>query len=116
MENVHIDHERSSVMVRYLSMEALEYTILDCQRAIEAMPDGHKVGYYQDEINYCVAEKHRRYISGETDKNYKKVISIVEMLIGLVKEKSPESLGTSGSEIIMAEVKQALKNIKGGTR
>lgn len=111
-----IDHAAYAAKVRKMSDEALQYTIKDCRRAIAAMPDGYKVGYYQDEVNYCVAEKHRRNVAGEVDRNYNNVISIVETLLRVLKDKSPESFGTSGSEIIMAEVQQALKNIKGGSR
>ena len=38
----------------------LRYTIKDAREAIEANPEGHKAGYYQDEIHYCAAELRRR--------------------------------------------------------
>ena len=38
----------------------LRYAMADAYRAIQAFPDGKKVGYYADEINYVCNELHRR--------------------------------------------------------
>lgn len=40
--------------------ESLEYSIKDCREAIEAMPDGLRVGYYQDEISVYRRELQKR--------------------------------------------------------
>ena len=40
--------------------EELCYIIQDCKQAIEAMPDGFKVGVYMDEIHYAGMELKKR--------------------------------------------------------
>ena len=57
-EKTQINHSEYSEKVRHMSMDALLYVIKDCKAAIAAMPDGHKAGYYADEINYCASEIH----------------------------------------------------------
>lgn len=56
----HIDHARYAAEVKKKTTAQLRYTIADATQAIEAMPNGHKAGYYADEINYCASELHRR--------------------------------------------------------
>ena len=56
----HIDHAAYMERVKTLSDSALRYTIKDASEAIRAQPDGHKAGYYADEINYCADELAKR--------------------------------------------------------
>ena len=60
MEITQINHSEYQKRVKKMSIDELIYTIKDCKEAIKAMPNGHKAGYYQDEIHYCVAELNRR--------------------------------------------------------
>lgn len=55
-----INHAAYQRKVRELSEESLKFIIQDARKAIEAMPEGPKAGYYADEINYCASELHRR--------------------------------------------------------
>jgi hypothetical protein len=55
-----VNHAEYQEKVRRMSMDALQYIIKDCKAALVAMPDGHKAGYYADEINYCASEIYRR--------------------------------------------------------
>lgn len=56
----HIDHTAYMERVKTLSDSALRYVINDAAAAIRAMPDGHKAGYYADEIHYCSDELTKR--------------------------------------------------------
>ena len=38
------------------SSNELRFIIADATSAMTAMPDGHKAGYYADEVNYCGME------------------------------------------------------------
>jgi len=60
MRTIEINHAEYQEKTCTMSDEALRYTIRDCKEAIEANPDGHKAGYYADEINYCAMEIQRR--------------------------------------------------------
>lgn len=62
METVYINHSEYQEKVKHMSFEALMYTIKDCQNAIRNMPNGHKAGYYADEISYCAMEIKRRQL------------------------------------------------------
>ena len=53
----HGDYQKKT---RGMSDSALRFVIADCKAAMEAMPNGHKVGYYADEISYCCMELKRR--------------------------------------------------------
>jgi hypothetical protein len=55
-----IDHIEYPKRLVSLSSWSLHYIMRDCRDAIKAYPDGHKAGYYADEINYCVMELNRR--------------------------------------------------------
>jgi hypothetical protein len=55
-----IDHTGYQKQVRTMDLEALRYVIQDARQAIQAMPNGHKAGYYEDEIHYCAVEIRRR--------------------------------------------------------
>lgn len=55
-----IDHAATAARMRTLDADALRFIITDATGAIEAMPNGHKAGYYADEINYAAAELKRR--------------------------------------------------------
>jgi hypothetical protein len=55
-----IDHGAYQEKVKTMSEAALRYVIKDARRAIDANPNGHKAGYYQDEIHYCCMELKRR--------------------------------------------------------
>ncbi len=59
-ESTKIDHAEYQKRVKTMDNAALHYVINDCKQAIEAMPDGHKVGYYTDEIHYCSMELAKR--------------------------------------------------------
>jgi hypothetical protein len=60
MAPVEIDHAAIQRKVKKLSDDSLRWVIKDCRAAIAANPDGHKAGYYADEIHYCVMELARR--------------------------------------------------------
>ena len=55
-----MDHAAYARKVRKMTDAELSYTIQDAKEAIEAYPEGHKAGYYADEINYCASELNRR--------------------------------------------------------
>lgn len=58
--DAHMDHAAYQKKVKKYSDASLLYIIGDCQKAIEAYPEGHKAGYYADEISYCAMELRRR--------------------------------------------------------
>ena len=55
-----MDHAAYARKARKMTDAELLYTIQDAKEAIEAMPEGHKAGYYADEVNYCAPELNRR--------------------------------------------------------
>ena len=55
-----IDHRAYKRRVRQMRTAQLLYVIEDAKAAMAAMPDGHKAGYYADEVHYCAAEIKRR--------------------------------------------------------
>ena len=59
-EMTHIDHAAYQAKIKNWTPEALRFTIRDAQDAIKANPEGHKAGYYADEINYCGMELQTR--------------------------------------------------------
>jgi hypothetical protein len=63
-ESTQIDHGEYPLRIMSASAAALRYTISDAQQAISACPNGHKAGYYADEVHYCAMElKHRTLIA-----------------------------------------------------
>jgi len=60
METQYIDHSAYQVKTRSMTAAALLFTIKDAREAIAANPDGHKAGYYADEISYCGMELQAR--------------------------------------------------------
>ena len=59
-ESTKIDHAEYQKRVKTMTDYSLRYVMRDCKQAIEAMPNGHKVGYYTDEIHYCSMELAKR--------------------------------------------------------
>jgi len=57
-------HSQTIERFKEIPTESLRYVILDCRKALEAMPDNPKAGQYQDEISYAGMELKRRQ-SGE---------------------------------------------------
>lgn len=55
-----IQHRDYQKKARGMSDSELRFVIADCKAAMKAMPNGHKAGYYADEINYCCMETKRR--------------------------------------------------------
>jgi len=55
-----IDHAGYPRRLKRKSLSELQYILRDAKAAIKAMPDGHKAGYYADEINYVCMEINRR--------------------------------------------------------
>ncbi len=55
-----INHTEYPKTLKGRSEDALRYTIKDANEAMLAMPEGHKAGYYADEIHYCAMELTRR--------------------------------------------------------
>ena len=55
-----MDHNQYPKLLRKLPEASLRYIIKDAKEAIEAYPENPNCGYYQDEINYCCNELHRR--------------------------------------------------------
>jgi hypothetical protein len=51
-----MDHNEYPKSLKKKSDTELFFIIKDAREAIRAMPDGPNVGYYQDEVNYCVNE------------------------------------------------------------
>lgn len=62
MKDKVMNHTEYPKKCKKMSIEALKYTIQDCQKAIEANPENPNNGYYQDEISYCGMELRRRGI------------------------------------------------------
>jgi hypothetical protein len=60
-----IDHRAYQTKCKRLSSDSLRYIINDCQEALAANPEGHKAGYYADEINYCSMELSARKRAGK---------------------------------------------------
>ena len=58
-----IDHAAYARKVREMTEPQLRFVISDCKEALAAMPNGHKAGYYQDEICYCASELHSRKLN-----------------------------------------------------
>lgn len=69
MELTVIDHKEYPKRLKIKSSEELLFIIKDAKAAIEVNPDGHKVGYYQDEINYCAMELRDRKQKAEIKYN-----------------------------------------------
>jgi hypothetical protein len=65
-----IDHSAYQEKVRGMSDAALRYTIEDARKALRALPEGRKAGYYQDEINYASDELARRRSGGRARNPY----------------------------------------------
>jgi len=55
-----IDHAAYQAKVKTMTEAELRFTINDAQEALKANPEGHKAGYYADEICYCGDELVRR--------------------------------------------------------
>lgn len=60
-----IDHTAYPKSLRSKNVGALEFIRADARAALQAMPDGHKAGYYADEINYVSDELARRRRAAE---------------------------------------------------
>jgi len=61
---IQINHSEYQAKVKTMTDAELLYTMQDARAAIDAMPYGHKAGYYADEIHYCAAELRRRTNQG----------------------------------------------------
>ena len=59
-ELTRIDHKAYQLSLVNKTNDMLRYTINDASLAIRAMPQGHKAGYYADEIHYCYMELQAR--------------------------------------------------------
>ncbi len=55
-----IDHREYPLGLRSKSDESLRYIMADARRAATVNPEGHKSGYYLDEVLYCAMELARR--------------------------------------------------------
>ena len=55
-ETIHIDHAAYQAKTKTMIEDALRFTIRDAKDAMAANPEGHKAGYYQDEVHYCAME------------------------------------------------------------
>jgi hypothetical protein len=64
MHITNIDHHEYPLKLRTKTHAELLYIIKDASEAIAAMPDGHKAGYYADEISYAGMEIMRRRKQG----------------------------------------------------
>ena len=51
-----MNHAEYKAKVATMTDAALLFTMRDAHEAAQAMPDGPKVGYYLDEVNYCSDE------------------------------------------------------------
>ena len=63
MITTQIDHNEYQKRVKGKNVAELQYIVADAKKAIIAMPDGHKAGYYADEIHYCLGELNTRKAS-----------------------------------------------------
>lgn len=59
-----INHAAYARKVKILSDQSLRFIIRNAVEAIKSNPDCPKVGYWQDEINYCCDELNRRIVQG----------------------------------------------------
>ena len=55
-----IDHIEYPKALKRKPDAALFFIMNDAHEAMTANPEGHKAGYYADEINYCADELARR--------------------------------------------------------
>ena len=60
MKPTPLDFAECEARARKMDDVALRWSIADCRTAIEAMPEGHKAGYYMDEIHVYAAELESR--------------------------------------------------------
>jgi hypothetical protein len=60
MKQTHINHEAYQKKIQKWTPEALWFTIRDANDSLKAIPEGHKAGYYADEVHYCAMELRRR--------------------------------------------------------
>lgn len=60
MQQEQIDHVNYPERLKSLSLSSLWAIARDAYEAERANPNGHKAGYYLDEINYVSNEMHRR--------------------------------------------------------
>jgi len=60
MEATHINHAEYQKRMKSRTEAELRFIIKDAREAIEAMPNGHKAGYYADEISYAAMELTKR--------------------------------------------------------
>ena len=51
-----IDHTAYPLWAKSLSDDALRFNLADARAAVEALPEGHKAGYYADEVSYLARE------------------------------------------------------------
>ena len=59
-ETTQIDHSEYPKCLKRKTEAELRFIIEDAKLAIQAMPDGHKAGYYADEVHYAGMELRRR--------------------------------------------------------
>ena len=60
MNKIEINHAEYQKGLETKSYHELLFIIKDATEAANAMPDGLKVGYYLDEVNYAAMELHKR--------------------------------------------------------
>ncbi len=61
-----IDHTEYPKSLRTKCMDSLIYIRQDAHNAMTANPEGHKAGYYADEINYIGDEIRRRKVANRS--------------------------------------------------
>lgn len=74
-ERTQINHAEYQKKVRTMTNDSLRWCIKDCKEAIAALPEGHKAGYYADEINYCSTELNKRSRNRNESKRWSKFIT-----------------------------------------
>ena len=62
-EPTQINHETYPKRLRTKTHAELRYILEDARAAIAAQPNGHKAGFYADEISYVSDELYRRDIN-----------------------------------------------------
>ena len=55
-----MDHDKYQKSLRRKTDEELNFILKDANEAACANPDGPNVGYYLDEVAYCILELNRR--------------------------------------------------------
>jgi len=114
----HLNFARAEEKAKKMSEVELRYQIKDCKEAITANPQGHKAGYYQDEIHVAVKELNsRKKKTGngskpdapKNDKQSKKSLTEDKITVDLIKSKEFQSF-LKEAKVIITNIANAEKD------